>query len=539
MVPIEEGKWRVPPTRRTIAAVFGPRSAAGLSAVALLLINLPYLAAPKLTPSQSTFSGFLLNPTDGNSYLAKMRQGATGPEEFRLPYAPEPGDGAMLFVYYLVLGRLGNLVRLAPLAVYQAARVIGTAAMFAAAYLFFARMLVSEKARLGAFALALFGSGIGWLAVPFGLTAVDLQVPEAVPFVTGYANAHFPLAVALLLFSVTAIASGYPVGLTFLASFGLALVQPFGSLTVAAWLAAWMLVEAVIRSRAVDQPALVPSAGRLRARWVGLLAFLCGAVPVLVYDFVAIRTHPVLAVWASQNSTPSPPLPETLLGYGLLLPLAVFGGLRARLRESAESRLLVTWVVVNGFLLYAPFLLQRRLNLGLFFPLAALAGLGLERAASSGRRWTLLVVATLAVSLPSNGLVIASGLSSVSRGDPALVVDRDEKQLFRWIDQNLNDSELILAGPRTGNRLPAFTPARVLYGHPFETPAAGERLAEVNRLFQWDQEPEAGLALLRDRGIRYVFYSSEERAIGNPSWIAELELVQQVGIARLYHVPIP
>src|SRR3990172_1560601 len=107
MLPFQEGKWRVPPTRRTIPPVFGPRSAAGLSAVALLLINLPYLAAPQLIPSQSTFNGFLLNPTDGYSYLAKMRQGASGPLEFRLPYGPEPGDGAMLFVYYLLLGRLG------------------------------------------------------------------------------------------------------------------------------------------------------------------------------------------------------------------------------------------------------------------------------------------------------------------------------------------------------------------------------------------------------------------------------------------------
>lgn len=539
MLPFQEGKWRVPATRRTIPPVFGPRSAAGLSAVALLLINLPYLAAPKLTPSQSTFNGFLLNPTDGYSYLAKMRQGASGPLEFRLPYGPEPGDGALLFVYYLLLGRLGSLARLAPMTVYQAARVIGTAAMFGASYLFFKRMLASQSARFGAFALALFGSGIGWLAVPFGLTAVDLQVPEAIPFVTGYVNAHFPVAVALLLFSVTAIVSGYPAWLTYLASFGLALIQPFGSLTVAASLTAWVLVEEVRRSRAADRPAAGPIVETWFAQRIGLLAFLLGAIPVLIYDFAAIRTHPVLGEWAAQNATPSPSVPETLLGYALLVPLAVIGSSRVRLRDSAETRLLLAWVVVNGLLLYAPFLLQRRLSLGLFFPLAALAGLGLERVAGSGRRWTLLVVGILALALPSHGLVIAAGLSSVARGDPALVADRDEEGLVRWINLNLNDSELILAGPRTGNRLPAFTSGRVLYGHPFETPAAEEQLAEVSRLLRWDQEPGAGLARLQDLGVRYVLYSSEERAIGTPSWIPELELVHEAGAARLYKVPLP
>jgi hypothetical protein len=227
------------------------------------------------------------------------------------------------------------------------------------------------------------------------------------------------------------------------------------------------------------------------------------------------------------------------LGYGLLVPLAVIGIRAARLRERSESRLLVSWVLVNGLLLYGPFLLQRRLSLGLFFPLAALAGLGLERLASSRRRFIFLLVGTLAFSLPSHGLVIASGLSSVARGDPALVVDRDDEELTKWIGDHLIDSELILAGPRTGNRLPAYTPARVIYGHPFETPKATERRAELDRLFGWDQDSASGLERLRDLGVQYVLYSSEEKAIGSPSWIPELELVHEIGDGRLYKIPTP
>jgi hypothetical protein len=145
----------------------------------------------------------------------------------------------------------------------------------------------------------------------------------------------------------------------------------------------------------------------------------------------------------------------------------------------------------------------------------------------------------LALSLPSHGLVIASGLSSVARGDPALVVDRDDEELTQWIGDHLIDSELILAGPRTGNRLPAYTPARVIYGHPFETPKATERRAELDRLFGWDQDSASGLERLRDLGVQYVLYSSEEKAIGSPSWIPELELVHEIGDGRLYKIPTP
>lgn len=539
MLAIREGKWRVVSTRRTIPPVFGPRSAAGLGAAALLLINLPYLAAPKLTGPESSFSGFLLNPTDGYSYLAKMRQGASGPLEFRLPYATEPGDGALLFVYYLTLGRVASWAGLSLLAVYHSARVVGAAGMFAASYLFFRRILASDKAQSAAFILALFGTGIGWLAVPFGLTAMDLQVPEAIPLITAYVNAHFPAAAALLLFSVTAIVSNFPAWLIFLGSLGLSLIQPFGSLTVAAVLGAWGLVEAAHRRRQSDRLTTDLGHETWRSQWKGMAAFLLGAVPVLLYDLGAIRTLPVLGEWAAQNSTPTPSLPATLLGFGLLVPLAAIGLSANGLRERAEHRLLVSWVLVNGLLLYAPLLLQRRLSLGLFFPLAALAGLGLERLASTRRRFIFLIVAALALSLPSHGLVIGSGLSAVARGDPALVLDRDEEEMVQWIGTYLSDSELILAGPRTGNRLPAFSSARVIYGHPFETPDAAERLGEVNRLFRWDQEPAKGLELLQELGVQYVLYSSEEMAIGTPSWIPELELVHEVGIGRLYEVPIP
>ena len=79
----------------------------------------------------------------------------------------------------------------------------------------------------------------------------------------------------------------------------------------------------------------------------------------------------------------------------------------------------------------------------------------------------------------------------------------------------------------------------MIYGHPFETPKAAEWRAELVRLFGWDQDPASGLERLRNLGVRYVLYSSEEMAIGSPSWIPELELVHEVGVGRLYKVPTP
>src|SRR3990172_10449621 len=106
-------------------------------AVVLFAVLTPYILAGRGQPSGFVFSGFLINPIDGFSYLAKMRQGAGGAWLFQLPYAAEPGNGALIFLYYLGLGHLQTLIGVGPEVIYHAARLLGAAAMLAAAYVFY------------------------------------------------------------------------------------------------------------------------------------------------------------------------------------------------------------------------------------------------------------------------------------------------------------------------------------------------------------------------------------------------------------------
>ena len=117
------------------------RWAAALAVLAVVLTSLPFIIAPSLTQPGSTFTGFLINPIDGHSYLAKMRQGAELSLEFRLPYAADPGAGVALFVYQLILGGIGGIVGLPHILTSQAARVFGTLPMVATSDLFFSRPL--------------------------------------------------------------------------------------------------------------------------------------------------------------------------------------------------------------------------------------------------------------------------------------------------------------------------------------------------------------------------------------------------------------
>jgi hypothetical protein len=138
--------------------------------------------------------------------------------------------------------------------------------------------------------------------------------------------------------------------------------------------------------------------------------------------------------------------------------------------------------------------------------------------------------------MPSNLLVVSAGLLGVTQGRPAVIHYEDELTAYHWEADNLPKGSLILAAPITGNRIPAFAPLRVLYGHPFETPDADAQKQKVEELFSMSGTATSGMQALIEGGIEYVFYGPREQEIGKPAWLAELELIGEFGEVRLYKV---
>ena len=499
----------------------------------------PYLLASRLD-QPAVFNGFLINPMDGFSYLAKMRQGADGSWLFHLPYAPEPGPGTFVYVYYLFLGHVASWLGLSLLTIYHAARFLAAAVMFMLAFIFYKRTLSESRVTWIAFLLTLFGSGLGWLAIPFGIQASDLLIPESIPYLTAYTNAHFPLAAAAILGGVLSVLGNGRLGLRLLAAFIcgnlLGAVLPFSVVSLGVTLLVWLAWELHSQGWRSGVASLWSNQ---RPRLLSTLALLVGTLPWLLYDLWLTWTHPVLAAWTAQNITPSPPLLNYILGYGLILILGIAGAAAIWPPRQPEGRLLLAWVVSNGILLYAPFSLQRRLTLGLFFPLAGLAALGLERLVRS-RAWLRIVfVVVLILSVPSNLIVVSAGLSGVRIGEPAVVHLQDELDAYQWLGEHAPRQALVLAAPDTGNRLPVFADVRVLYGHPFETPDADTQKALVESIYAWDGSIEDGRRLLSNQGIDLIFYGQRERALGRPTWLEGLPLVFQSGNVEIYQAVIP
>ena len=79
------------------------RWAAAWALALVAIATLPFLIAYWTTPEGLFYTGFLSNPEDGHTYLAKMRQGMRGDWLFHMPFTPEPHRGAFL-LYWVNMG---------------------------------------------------------------------------------------------------------------------------------------------------------------------------------------------------------------------------------------------------------------------------------------------------------------------------------------------------------------------------------------------------------------------------------------------------
>ncbi len=87
----------------------GKRVVLIISCLVIVLITIPYVYAFQAGSAEFDFGGFLINPTDGHSYLAKMQLGFQGGWKFALPYTAEPGEGAYYSFFISVWGILPGL----------------------------------------------------------------------------------------------------------------------------------------------------------------------------------------------------------------------------------------------------------------------------------------------------------------------------------------------------------------------------------------------------------------------------------------------
>ena len=508
------------------------------SSLLIIAISIPFVWAYAAAVPGHCFGGFLVNPVDGHSYLAKMYQGYSGGWLYTLPYTPEPHQGVMLFSFYLAPGHLARLLSLPLILDFHTARLKGSLLMLLSLYVFVSDWTDDVTQRRITWGLAAVGSGFGVFALMAGRATPtpDLNMPEGFLLYAAYANAHFPWAISALIWVAHTLTRVILVERD---------LQPMLHIHSLVLTAATLLLMSI--SPFGLAPLGIGVGALLALLWRGQKQFplrefewslvpLIFGLPLFAYNIWAISgANPAFQAWMRQNLTPSPPVWDYLIAYGLLLALGAVGILRGCRTLDGGDALLLAWLIGGAVLLYAPIGLQRRFTMGLILPLSIYAGRGVWRVLVPlvGRRLRPILISVIfLLAAPTTVLVITLPMAGVAARDGRLYVTDEETALLDWVTDNTPGDSLVLASPDYSLYLPARG-RRVVYGHPFETLHAEEREREVISFY-------AGVdcSVVPNEGVDYVVVGPREHALGQGEKECPIpgELAVRFGDVELYVV---
>ncbi|MRR31391.1 hypothetical protein EG834_13960 [bacterium] len=275
-----------------------------------------------------------------------------------------------------------------------------------------------------------------------------------------------------------------------------------------------------------------------RIRWWVLNFFLPGGL-MLLYQFIVIRSDPILAAWNAQNLTVTPPVWDIVVSFSpALLLAAVMITLLIRQKKLKDYKLLAVWLIGGIVLAYVPFQLQRRFLFGYFVPAACLAAIAINRVLVTPKRYLRIGVGVLlGLSFLTNLLVISGGVLAAEQRSQDLYYSKNLQVAFDWMLENKKSCDVVLAAPETGVILPGATGWRVVYGHPYETPVAEDLKAKVEQIFTGTMDAAEILAYMEPLGVDFVLIGSDEKSSGADfGWVDNFPKMYSNNEVSLYQV---
>ncbi len=499
------------PTQATVVTRAEWRWAIGAALLVMALACVPYVVAVARQDAAHRFTGFLITADDGNTYLAKMAQGARGDWLYTSAYAADPGRPVFLFPFYYLLGRLTGDGWVARVIGYHVARVVFGFGYLVVAYAWAAEFVPWVRGRRLALGLIALGGGLGWLALGAGGGSprledlpLDLYLPEAFSFLSLLTLPHLAAARFGLVLSLLCYRRGRSAlaGLTLML---VAFIVPLYPVVAGLLL---VLGECV----ALAQSGLSRRAVLAAAKRLGWL--LIPSAPYVTYVLALSRLDPALAEFMDQNILLSPAPWHYALAYGPWLIVGWWGWRGLRRAAPGFAVWAAVWLALGVALTYIPITTQRRIIDGYWLWLAPLAARGLLAVArgSRVRRW--LLPGLLLVALPGPILAWGGALAAALARPTAAFIPAGQVAVFDWLNAQPGRDGVALGAFQTGNWVPAYTSLRAYLGHGVETPDIHVTEARVARFFSDAATLEERSAVLRDARVRYVLWGPEERALG-------------------------
>ncbi|BCY18613.1 hypothetical protein hrd7_24620 [Leptolinea sp. HRD-7] len=496
--------------------------------VLLVVVSaVPCLVGFKSENSELVYTGVVFNPIDGYSYLAKMEIGHSGDWLFTLPFSRYPGEGRLLFPFYVTAGQISRLFSVPASFFFNFLRVLAYGFLL----WIISRLIISVKKFVGThqstlFLMIGFGGGLGWMLLPFGKFGADFWVAEAFPFLSGLANPHFPLAIGLAVGSLLLLSNDMNLVNTILAGLGgllLSILSPFGFVVIASvitlsWI--WERIE------------------KCNTSAIRIIVFILFGLPYSIYQYWAVQSTSQLTSWTAQNQTPSPAVWDIFLTFSPWIILVIFGAkFIFDMRNNWIIRKLIVWMVVGLVLTVIPFNLQRRFLFGLFIPITVLGFIALPIVAEKIRiSFKKLLKICLIMTILTPLFLLSMTIFAPLNHNSLYYYRSDELEAIDWLSTQERKPVAVLASSETGLLIPTVRRIRVLYGHPFESIDADNNKKAVENFFDGRMEINECREFLEKNEIDWVFIGPRERLLGESKLINDIKPDKQFGQVSLYSV---
>ncbi|MBN1262802.1 MAG: hypothetical protein JW991_00420, partial [Candidatus Pacebacteria bacterium] len=455
----------------------------------------------------------LRNVEDIWSHWAAMYQGRAGRLLFTNPYGPEVQGRFLIYLPYLLLGRLSRLINISLETAYFLASLFLTLALALAIFKFSRLFFKNRRWCLLAAGLVLFSGPI-----------LFLFPSEAVIFLS-FTQPYFILAhlCLILIFDhflrfenlVSVKQKARSIIVILLAGLGLSLVHFFMNLLVAVILLLWLFFSFFNQS------------GR-KTNWRPLVWFLTSSAPVSLY-FVFLSQNPLFVrTWISQNIIPSFPPFLVLLWVGFIIFLIPFSFFQVK--KNSKVAFLIIWFGCQFLFTYLPLRLQRRFVEGWWLSVVFLAVLGLRFIWQKNRKKSfsfqlgfLLCLFSLAGNLAlvfTQFFLLADPVEDVS-----LYVSPAEVEAWHFLKPNCHSAELVLTDYPRGVYLPSKTGCRSFIGHPVITHDYRAKSQDWQKLFSGEWDSAKTNDFLKESKIKFVFLPHETAQKTALAGISSLKLI--------------
>lgn len=502
----------------------------------MILTTFPYLVAWRSQNEDWKFSGFLFGAEDGNSYLTKMRIGAQGTWLFTIRYTSESHDGALLFLPYILLGKLAALFAnpdqpdfsTALAVTFHLARIILGILLILLYYRFAAHFLPHPASRMLALLLMTLGGGLGWVLEIagrgewLGSLPVDFYVPEGFSFLILFGLPHLELARCgllggfLLFFNDQTWRGSLLAGLAWLM---MGVCVPFYIAVLYVLLGCWGLA-AWLQTRRFPWPLF----------WRAITAALV-PLPYLLYTSFVFLTNDVMGRWSAQNNLPSPHPLHYLIGYGVLAVPAVVALHWVWRKRELPHLLLASWIVVAPLLVYLPINVQRRLAEGILVPLSILASAGLSLLFSHRKTWNRARIAVLGLTLPTALLIWLGATFSALHPSRPLFNPHPELAAMDRLNRLAPPDAVVLSSKDVSNYLTVRTDLHTYIGHGPETMNFKQKEQTVKRFFAGELD-----SLSVENLLKHVDYILASLDIETRTWAEDLNILFSQDSVTVYEV---